>query len=111
MEWPRVSDTARIVLDGKAVSGANALKVKLDAGSGEQRFPSELRVVLDQRASLEGQSSVSSAGGSQKKRKVVVRKRVGRHAGARVVPAERHGRGRGGVKFHSKCGEQFGWMV
>ena len=59
----RVSDTARVLLDGKAVSGAQGSE-----GGREQTCPSELRVGWDQRASFEPKCSVSSAEGSQKKR-------------------------------------------
>ena len=41
--------------------------------------------------------------------------RVGRHAGVRIVTAERYERGcgreQGGGELHSQCGEQFGWMA
>ena len=58
---------------------------------------------------------VSSDGGSQKIEEVSGAEQTRRHAGVRVVPAERHGRGhgreQGGAELHSKCGEQFCWVV
>ena len=67
----RVSDTARVVLDGKAVSGAQGSE-----GSREQTCPCELRVGWDQRASFEPKCSVSSAGGLAEKEKRVPKKTV-----------------------------------
>ena len=61
------------------------------AGSCEQQCQSELGVSVEKR----GHSSVSGVGGSQKQRKAVVEKKVGRFAGVRVVSAERRGRGPG----------------
>ena len=39
-------------------------------------------------------------------------KKVGRHAGVRVMPVVRgHGREQGGVKLHFQCGAHFGWIA
>ena len=90
-EGLRVSDTARVVVDGKVVSGAQS-------SEGE-----------------EGRCSVSGPGRFAEKQEYQYAERVGRHAGVRVVSAERdgrgHGREQGGVDFHSQCGEWFGWLV
>ena len=55
---------------------------------------------------------MSSAGGSQKKKKAAGTEGVSGNAG--IVPTERYGGGQrrrhGGVELCSKCGERYGWL-
>ena len=63
----RVLETAQLVSDGKLVSGAQSSDGEAGlTGSREQRYPGDLGLLLDQRASLGDQSSVSSWGLTEK---------------------------------------------
>ena len=74
-EERRFSDSFRVVLKRRTMPEIQSSKGEAGlAGTAERRCPDALGVGLNQRASLGDQSSVSSAGGAQKKRKAVVRR-------------------------------------
>ena len=61
------------------------------------------------------QSAISSAGGSQEKRKAAVRKESAETQEYQIVPTERYEGGQrrqhGGVEFRSQCGKRCGRMA
>ena len=83
---PRISDTSRVVLDRRTVSGTQSSQGEAGlAGATRQRCSRELGVGLDQRASEGDQGSVSNAVGCGKNRQTC----------RSASEAERHGGGNG----------------
>ena len=114
MEGPRVLDTAGAGVGREAVSGNQGLGEEAGFDGREQLCPGEPGVGVDQRASLGDRCSMSSAGGSQKKRNAVVRKELADTQECEACLAERLGeqrRGQGGDELRSKCAKRYGWMV
>ena len=83
-------------------------------GTTGWRCPQEVGVELNQRTSEGYQSFVSGAGGTQKKRKAVVRKvsaDTQKYESCQLSDMVMDENKEEEEELHSQCGEQFGWMA